>query len=108
MLETSIENRMARLKALYPLQNLQPGLDPAGFAQRPIIPAPTLGARTLGMLSVSPSGSELVDAGLGAVVGYLVAPRGLKTQFALGGAAATGLAGVTGALGTALVAFFWR
>jgi len=59
---------------------------------------PTVGAITLGALSSS-TGSVLVDMGVGAAVGYLIAPSDEKAGYALGGGAAAGLAGALGLLG---------
>ena len=57
---------------------------------------PTPGGIALGTLSQS-SGSALVDAAIGAGVGWLIAPETKKAPYIIGGAAATGLAGILGA-----------
>ena len=61
-------------------------------------------SRTIGALTTS-TGSPLTDALVGGIVGYLVAPRSERKAFAVGGAVATGLAGVIGLLGTTFVGF---
>ena len=63
---------------------------------------PGMGAAALGVLSQS-SGSMLVDAGIGALVGYAIAPGKDRIGYVAGGAAATALAGVLGLAG--LLAF---
>lgn len=76
--------------------------DPMLSKEHRTILKPTLGGLTLGALSAS-SGSILVDAGIGAGIGWLIAPSGReKTAYAVGGGVATGLAGVLG-LGGLLV-----
>jgi hypothetical protein len=52
----------------------------------------------LGSLTES-SGWVIVDAAIGASVGWLIAPKGEETGWALGGAFAAGLAGVLGLAG---------
>jgi hypothetical protein len=54
--------------------------------------------QAMGLLSES-TGWVFVDAAVGAGVGWLVAPRGQETGYVLGGALATGLAGVFGLAG---------
>lgn len=58
-------------------------------------------------LSLS-TGSLLLDAGVGAAAGYLVAPKAARTLYAVGGAAATTLAGLLGLVGVLGVAYARR
>jgi hypothetical protein len=58
----------------------------------------------LGAVSQS-SGSIIVDAAIGGATGYLLAPTKARARYAVGGAAATGLGGLLGLLGT--VAFIY-
>lgn len=53
----------------------------------------------LGALSQS-TGSIVIDAAIGGVTGYVLAPERAKTTYALGGALATGLGGLLGLVGT--------
>lgn len=68
-------------------------------------PVPALGSDSIfgtltGVLSRS-TGSVAADALIGALAGYLVAPRAdARLAFALGGGVATGAAGVLGLVGT--------
>ncbi len=57
----------------------------------------------LGALSQS-TGSILIDTAIGGAVGYAMAPKKQKYRYAVGGAVATGLAGVFGLLATAAFA----
>lgn len=60
---------------------------------------PTVGGLTIGALSSS-TGAVLIDAAVGAGVGYLIAPRGTdRTGYMLGGGLAVGVAGGLGLLG---------
>lgn len=69
--------------------------------------APTPGGIVLGTLTQS-SGSILVDAVLGAGVGYLIAPEAKKPAYVIGGAAATGLLGLLGLAGLLGVRYAWN
>jgi hypothetical protein len=60
--------------------------------------APSAGEVVMGVLSQS-AGSFLLDLGIGAGVGYLIAPKDQKLGYAAGVGAATGIAGVFGLLG---------
>lgn len=76
--------------------------------QTPIgLGAPTPGGIVLGTLTQS-SGSILVDAVLGAGVGYLIAPEQKKPAYVIGGAAATGLLGLLGLAGLLGVRYAWN
>jgi hypothetical protein len=68
--------------------------------------APTLGAVGLGAISSS-TGSILIDAALGAGIGYFISPVDEEERYAIGGALASGLGGV---LGIALLVGwrYWR
>ena len=66
-------------------------------AVNPIL-KPTLGGLTLGALSSS-TGAVLIDAAVGAGVGYLIAPKSDKTGYMVGGSLAVGVAGGLGLLG---------
>jgi hypothetical protein len=68
--------------------------------------APTPGGIVLGTLTQS-SGSVLVDAAIGAGVGWLVAPEAKKPAYIIGGAAATGLLGILGLAGLLGVRYAW-
>lgn len=69
--------------------------------------APTPGGIVLGTLSQS-SGSILVDAAIGAGVGWLIAPETKKPAYIVGGAAATGLLGLLGLAGLLGVRYAWN
>lgn len=68
--------------------------------------APTPGGIVLGTLSQS-SGSLLVDAAIGAGVGWLIAPKGKQAGYIVGGAAATGILGLLGLAGLLGVRYAW-
>lgn len=75
---------------------------PAGVVS-PAVPAPTLGARTIGTLSMS-VGSPVLDGAAGAAIGWLVAPPSKKVGYAVGGGLAAGFFGLLGLGGTLI----WR
>ena len=81
---------MATQVTALPRRSAAPPLDP--------MLRPTLGGATLGALSSS-TGNALLDVGVGAAIGWLIAPSGQKEGYALAGGAATGLAGALGLLG---------
>ena len=58
----------------------------------------------LGAFSQS-TGSVVIDGTIGAGVAYLMAPRGAKARYTIGGAVATGLGGALGLVAT--VGFIW-
>jgi len=78
---------------------------------RPITTALGLGAPTpvgllVGGLSQG-TGSILLDATLGAGVGWLIGPPQKKAAYIVGGAVATGVAGVFGLAGLLGVRYAW-
>ena len=74
--------------------------------QRVALP-PGMGAAALGVLSQS-TGSALLDAGIGGLVGYVVAPRNQRMGYVAGGAAATAFAGVLGIAGLLAYRYYLR
>lgn len=66
---------------------------------------PTLGARTLGTVSLS-TGSPALDGAAGAAVAYLVAPPQKKVGYALAGGLLTGVFGLLGLGGTLAWRYF--
>jgi hypothetical protein len=85
------------------LPSIEPARDLAPLGRE----RPALGA-VFGVASQS-SGSVMLDASLGALVGYVGAPsvKG-RWKYAAGGAIATGLAGLTGLLCTLGVVYLKR
>jgi hypothetical protein len=81
-------------------------LTPSGFGLGGLqaLERPTLGAMTLGAVSLG-TGVSWVDAGIGAGVGYLIAPESKKVAYAVGGGLATGLAGLLGLGGLLVVRY---
>lgn len=82
-------------------------------ALAPVAPIDPLGPdrEALGALFGAASqstGSALLDASLGALAGYVVAPPKDKWRFVAIGAVATGLAGVLGLAGTLTYGYFQR
>jgi len=71
------------------------------------VAGPTPGGVLLGALSQS-TGSLLLDAAIGAGVGFLIAPENKRAGYVVGGAAATGLAGVLGLAGLLGVRYAWN
>jgi hypothetical protein len=76
---------------------------PSGVTQLPV----GMGAMALGVLSQS-TGSVLLDAGIGALVGYAVAPKKERAGYVAGGAAATAVAGVLGLAGLLVYRYYRR
>lgn len=66
---------------------------------------PTLGAKTLGTISLS-TGSAALDGAAGAAVAYLVAPPSKKVGYAVAGGLLTGVFGLLGLGGTLAWRYF--
>jgi hypothetical protein len=61
----------------------------------------------LGALSQS-TGSILIDGAIGGATAYALAPADARARYAVGGAAATGLGGLVGLVGTVAFALATR
>jgi hypothetical protein len=82
-------------------------MDRVSAVETPIgLGAPTPGGIVLGTLSQS-SGSILIDAAIGAGVGWLIAPKEKQGAYVVGGAVATGVLGLLGLAGLLGVRYAW-
>jgi hypothetical protein len=77
--------------------NLHLPIELPALGPGPMMPKTGMG-QAMGLLSES-TGWIILDAALGGGVGWMLAPRGQETGYVLGGALATGLAGVFGLAG---------
>jgi hypothetical protein len=77
--------------------NLNLPIELPALGPGPMMPKAGMG-QAMGILSES-TGWVLLDALVGGGVGWLLAPKGQETGYVLGGALATGLAGVFGLAG---------